>query len=637
MKNILEKKFRLAIILGMLLTLNFNCDRDISDDAVLAGFSKNGDVFIDGFSAGLEFRPFQGSLLNSFSVDTQTKFQGSASMRFDVPNVGDPDGAFAGAIFPVPDGRDLSGFDALTFWAKGSQAGTINEIGFGNDFGENKFNTAINGLNISTGWKKYIIPIPDPSRLTQEKGLFWFAEGPENGNGYTFWIDELKYEKLGTIAQPRPTVFNGQNLFQQTFIGSDLSVSGLQYTVNSANGQDITVNTAPAFFQFISSNPSVASVNENGQISVNGAGTTTISASLNGIDAIGSLTLESLGEFTSAPTPTRDPANVISIFSDAYQNVPVDFYNGFFNGDGQTTLGGAPPANFGGDNVINYTNLNFVGIGTFLNVAPVNASQMTHFHVDLNVQEAIQPGDFIRIQLINSVGNNETSGSVIINSSQLLSDEWLSLDIPLGEFTGLGPRNQLGLIFFVSDSTISNLFVDNIYYYKEVLEPTPNIDDSAATQVALPIGFESTTLNYDFVGFEGADSAIVANPDPSGINPTSRVMRTTKTAGAQFFAGTFINLNAPINFSSSKKLRMKVWSPKNGIPIRVRLENINNSVGMELDANTTTTNQWEELEWDFASFNPTAAFVRIVVFMEFIPGLPGDGSTYFFDDIQILN
>jgi hypothetical protein len=30
--------------------------------------------------------------------------------------------------------------------------------------------------------------------LTLERTYFWYAEGPENGNGYTFWIDELKYE-----------------------------------------------------------------------------------------------------------------------------------------------------------------------------------------------------------------------------------------------------------------------------------------------------------------------------------------------------------------------------------------------------------------------------------------------------------
>ena len=51
-------------------------------------------------------------------------------------------------------GRDLSGYDALTFWAKATQAGTINEIGFGNDFGENKFLVSPKNLRITTNWTK---------------------------------------------------------------------------------------------------------------------------------------------------------------------------------------------------------------------------------------------------------------------------------------------------------------------------------------------------------------------------------------------------------------------------------------------------------------------------------------------------
>ncbi|MEX0998009.1 MAG: carbohydrate-binding protein [Flavobacteriaceae bacterium] len=637
MKNRIKNNFKITLALGILAFLTLSCERDLTDEAVEARFSNNPNVFIDGFSAGLEYLPFAGSRFDAFSVDTNEKFEGTASMRFDVPNVGDPLGAFAGAIFPDFGGRDLTEYDALTFWAKATTAGTINEIGFGQDFGENKYLTTLQNLQLTTNWQKYTIPLPDPSKLTQEKGLFWYAEGPEDGNGYSFWVDEVKYEKLGTVAQPQPRIFNGEDVFQQSFIGAATSVSGLTQTFNLENGQNQTVIAAPAYFEFNSSNPGVATVSEDGNVAIIGAGTTVITATLGGVNAEGSLTLESLGEFELAPIPTRDPENVISIFSDAYTNVPVDYYNGFFNGDGQTTQGGAPPIEIGGDQIINYTELNFVGIGTFLNVPTVDATQMTHFHVDINVQESVDPGDFIRIQLINDVGGNETSGSVVFDNTVLVTNEWVSLDIPLGEFTGLGPRDQLGLIFFVSDATISNIFVDNIYYYKDVIEPSPNVDDSQATQVALPVGFESTTLTYDILGFEGADSAIIDNPDQSGINPTSRVLRTTKTQGAQFFAGTLLNLDAPIDFSSSQKFRMKVWSPKSGIPVRVRLENADNSVGFELDANTTTLNEWEELEWDFSSLNPTADLVRVVVFFEFVPDLPGDGSTYYYDDIQIID
>jgi len=643
MKNIYQMKWKNRIALGLVVLALAACERDISDDAREALFSNNPDVFIDGFSAGLDYFPFAGSKLDAFTVDTETVFEGSAAMRFDVPNVGDPDGAFAGAIFREENGgRNLTGYDALTFYAKATQAGTINEIGFGQDFGENKYQVVRNNLRLTTNWKKYSIPIPDPSVLVQERGLFWYAEGPENGDGYTFWIDNLQYEKLGTIAQQRPSIFNGEDQSQQTFIGANTTVTGLTQTSNTPNG-DITVVPAAAYFEFNSSNETVATVDTQGIITITGAGTTTITGSLNGVEAKGSLTLESLGDFTQAPTPQRDQANVISVFSDAYSNVPVDYYNGFFNADGQTTQGGAPPITINGQQVINYTNLNFVGIGTFMDVPPINASQMTHLHVDINVQEAIDAGDQLTLQLINGVQtSNETSGRKIITGQNLRRNEWVGFDIPLGEFIGLGVRNALGLLFFISNNnanvpTISNIFVDNIYFYKDVVAPSPNVDDSAATQVALPIGFESTSLTYRLAGFEGADSSVAPNPMRAGINPTARVAKSIKTNGAQFFAGTALELDAPINFSSSKKFRMKVLSPKAGIPIRVQLENAANSSRIFLDATTTTMNQWEELEWDFSGMNTSPSFVRVVVFFEFVPNRPGDGSTYYFDDLKILN
>jgi len=548
MKNSRNIHSKIALLLGLVFITSISCDRDLTEDAELAGFGSNPEVYIDGFSAGLEYLPFAGSVLNAFTVDDETKYDGTSAMRFDVPNVGDPTGAFAGAIFPDFTGRDLTAYDALTFWAKATQAGTINEIGFGTDFGENKYTAVIRGLPLTTNWRKYIIPIPDPSKLTQEKGLFGYAEGPEDGAGYTFWIDELQYEKLGTVAQPRPAIFDGEDVIQQTFIGVSNSVSGLTQTFNLGSGVNQTVITAPSYFDWTSSNPGVATIDETGVYTIVSAGTAVITGSLAGVDAVGSLTLESLGDFTPAPTPTRDPSLVISIFSDAYTNVPVDYYNGYF-APFQTTQG-QDDLNINGDNVISYTDLNFVGIGTFLNVAPINATEMTHFHADINVQEMLDPGDQLTIQLINNVGGNEISGSVILNSSQLLSNDWASFDIPLANFSGLSVRDQLGLVFFISSNssnvpTISKIFVDNIYYYEVPTTPTvaaPTPTDPEANVISLfsdaytdvpvdtwrtPWSFTNTVLNditvdgnatkeYVDLGFVGIET--IANQiDASGM------------------------------------------------------------------------------------------------------------------------
>ncbi|NTW44580.1 MAG: hypothetical protein HGB14_09160, partial [Anaerolineaceae bacterium] len=83
------KKFdylKITLLLGLLFTVS--CERDLSDEAEFATFPKTAEVFIDGFSGGLEYLPFNGSKLDAFTVDETTKYDGTASMRIDVPNFG---------------------------------------------------------------------------------------------------------------------------------------------------------------------------------------------------------------------------------------------------------------------------------------------------------------------------------------------------------------------------------------------------------------------------------------------------------------------------------------------------------------------------------------------------------------------
>jgi len=475
MKTIKNKFLKSTYTLAILLVVVIGCDREISNEAVLTTFSNNPAVFLDGFSSGLQYYPFGGSKLEAFSVDTQTKYQGTSSMRFDVPNVGDPTGAYAGAIFRDDNGgRNLTKYDALTFWIKATKSATINEIGFGQDFGENKYQASLQNLRVSTGWTKFTIPIPDPSKLIKESGLFWYAEGPENGDGYTFWVDELQFEKLGTLAQPRPKILNGVDKVEQTFIGSKVVVNGLTQTFNLENGLNQTVVTAPGYFEFTSSNPSVASVDDLGNVTITGTGTTKITATLNGIEAKGSYTLESLGDFTPAPTPTQSASNVLSIFSDAFVNQPVEYYNGYW-APFQTTQG-QDDININGDNIIKYSQLNFVGIQ--FTQPTINISDMSHFHIDIQVKDQMQSSDYLIVRLFdigsdNSFGGSDDSSAELrLTPTTLSTGNWVGYDIALRNLTTLRGKNNLAQIVFVSDATITDILVDNIYFYKVPTAPT---------------------------------------------------------------------------------------------------------------------------------------------------------------------
>lgn len=465
MKALTYTKHFSWVILAALAFSFSGCERELPEIKP-AAFPKTPYVFIDGFSGGLNYAAFGNSNPLAFQVDNDVTYNNSeASMRFEVPSVNDPAGAYAGGCFFTSVGRDLSGYTALTFWAKATQAATIDVVGFGNDLGPSTYQVTLNNLPVTTNWKKYYIPIPDPSKLTAERGMFFYSEGPENGLGYTFWIDEVKFENLGTVAHARPAILLGENQSLTSFTGINTQIDGLSATFNLPNGVDQAQNLSPAYFTFKSSDEAIATVSSTGLVSViGGPGTAIIKAKLGDAEAEGSLTVNSQGTFNAAPTPADLPANVISIFSDAYTNHPVEYYNGYW-APFQTTL--SADFQVSGNNILNYTNFNFVGIQ--FSQPTLNATAMTHLRMDLYFPNAIAAGTVFRVQLVDFGSNGAFGGgddsnhTLTLNSSGFVSQQWISIDLPLSVFTGLANRNNLAQIIF-EGTNVSNFYVDNIYF-----------------------------------------------------------------------------------------------------------------------------------------------------------------------------
>jgi len=470
MKNRKINYLRKTLLLGMVLTINLGCERDLSDEAVNASYAKTAEIFTDDFvGMGTDFYfPYGGSKPTAWSVDNTQGYNSNASMRFDVPNANDPEGSYAGAIFRVDGaGRNLTDYDALTFYIKASQGVVIAELGFGEDFFENKYMATITNVSIGTNWSKIIIPIPDASKLLQERGMFRYAAGSQGTNnfGYTFWIDDLKFEKLGTIAHGQASIMNGNNVSETTFVGVNSNVEGIISTFSMPNGTNQVVNLSTAYLEYTSSNPAVATVDSAGMITSVGPGTTVITATINGVEATGSLTINCVGTFVHAPTPQQNQANVISIFSDAYTNVPVNYYNGYWQ-PWQTTVSNDFTVN--GDNILNYTIFNFVGIE--FSSPTVNATAMTHIHLDVFIPGPIAAGRQLRVLVVDFGadgafgGGDDTRHSTTFTAPTLVSQNWISIDIPFSAMPNLASRSNLAQIILEGGDG-SVLYADNIYFY----------------------------------------------------------------------------------------------------------------------------------------------------------------------------
>jgi hypothetical protein len=634
MKNRKLINLRNAFVVGLFLTLTLGCERDFTDDVVVATFGTEGEVFTDNFiGMGSNFYfPFLNSKLDAFSVDTNEGYESSAAYRVDVPNASDPTGNYAGAILRVDGaGRDLSGYDALTFWAKASQGATLDAVGFGQDFLDNEFQVNANNFSIGTNWAKYTIPIPDPSKLTEERGVFWYAAGTQltGGNGYVIWFDDIKFENTGTVAQPRPAIVNGEDIVTDTFSGVTLPVTGLTETFNLASGLDIAVQPAPSYYVFRSSDLSVATVDSSGNVTILGPGTSVITANLGGtlntgtneieggIEAAGSLTINSLGDFDFAPVQTRDPNDVLSIFSDYYTNVPVDYYNGFWT-PGSTT--GSADFNVNGDNILNYTNFNYVG--TAMSNPTLDASEMTRFYANMYIPGEV-PSNFDFLISIEDWGPNQvdnggddTRQQIFVNASQVTANSWITIDVP---FT-LANKNNIGLIIYenINGSSLNNFYLDNVLFYKVPVNPTDAPEAPTENEVTNNVisVFSDAYTDVANDGLNNFDSGSNLSVETIASNDVLRYTNLNFT-GLEFLGANILDASA------TDTLHLDVWSPDaNELKIKLVDFGADGAFGggddteHEINLGATATNQWIPYDIplsDFVGLASTQNLAQIIL------------------------
>lgn len=631
------------ILLAGLLLFTFGCERDL-EELELATFPTAGDVFIDGFTGGMEYRAFGVSDVTAFNTDTDVTYRGTTSMRFAVPDANSPNGSFAGGAFILGSGRDLSGFNVLTFWARASQPVTVGEVGFGNYFGDNEHVTTLRNVDLTSNWQKFYIPIPDPAKLTQERGMLYYAAAPENDRGYTFWIDEVRFENLGTITRGPAVVFGGGNDALTTEVGAVITTGGTA-TFNLPQGVNQNVDFAPAYFDFNYSDPSVATTNELGLITVTGAGTTEVTATLAGEPATGMLTINSTGEAvrptTPAPTPMESADDVISLYSNVYENEPLDFLNGFW--EFSTTQ--SEEIQVDGDDIFRYSQLNFVGIqftSPTINITPTN-----RIHLDIWTPDVIEAGSEFKILLVDLGPDNSFDGTdgssheITIPASMLSSQEWITLDLPLTDFPGLTTRANLAQI--VLSGNLPNIYMDNLYFYDgepgtgggddepTVGAPTPS--QNPADVISLfSDAYTDVTVDTWRTDWSVADfmDVLVAG------NATKRYTNLS-------FVGVETTTNT-VDVSGMTHFRVDAWTPDATV-FKIKLvdfgadgvfnESGGDDVEHEITFNAPATNQW--ISYDIPLSDFTGLVTRSNMAQYIFSAEPAGGATVFLDNVYFYN
>jgi hypothetical protein len=340
---------------------------------------------------------------------------------------------------------------------------------------------------------------------------------------------------------------------------------------------------------------------------------------------------------TTAPTaPERDAETVISVFSDAYEDVAVNTFSADFS---DATFSEVTIAD---NQVLLYESLAFAGIELLgENALDLMAAGITTLHFDYwspnSVAFSVKLVDFAGDGFTEAPGN-DTEATV---GRSLPTGEWVSVDLPIGLFIGMNMTDVNQIIISSVPASESTVYLDNIYFYSGGV----TIGD---TPLDLPVTFEDDDVTYGLSDFAGAVSRIVEDP----TDPDNTVVETTKTAGAQTFAGTTLTLdlggspNDPgfataIPFTATATtMQVRVWSPTVGTPVRLKVENsADNTVSVETETNTTVAMMWDTLVFDFtneatgtATLNLASTYNKASIFFDF-GTQPADAATYYWDDV----
>ena len=142
----------------------------------------------------------------------------------------------------------------------------------------------------------------------------------------------------------------------------------------------------------------------------------------------------------------------------------------------------------------------------------------------------------------------------------------------------------------------------------------------------MPWDFES--VEPVFTTFGNSSYSVIANPDPSGINTSSKVLETVH--GNETWAGLYVDLDSPLDFSSATSIALNVWAPITG-DFRFKIENsANTNDFVEVDGSVTSANSWQEIIVDFSSAS-SGVYDRLVLF----PGWNvANAGTFYLDNIE---
>ncbi len=340
----------------------------------------------------------------------------------------------------------------------------------------------------------------------------------------------------------------------------------------------------------------------------------------------------------AAPTPPHAADSVISLFSDAYTDVTVDTWSAVWD------QANVEDVHVSENATKKYTGLAFAGIE--FTSQTVNATEMTHFHMDIWTPDETMDAAF-KVKLVDFGANGVWDGGgddsehevTITRAEGLATGEWVQLDLALEDFSGLAARGHLAQLIISGDP--NTVYVDNVYFRQGTTAPPPMAPSEAAPA---PGDHADSVISF----FSDAYTDVTvdtwsADWDQANVEDVSIAGNATKKYTALVFAGIEFT-SSTVDATGMTHFRMDIWTPDETLDAAFKVKLVDFGANGVWDgggddsehevtitrAQGLPTGEWFQLDLALADFTGLAATGHLAQLI-----ISGDPNTVFVDNVYL--
>lgn len=359
----------------------------------------------------------------------------------------------------------------VDIWTANATNVKVSPINNGTGAGEFLVNIPL----VTNGWSSVNLPKSAFVGMTWDSVFQLKFDGQAGTTPSTIYLDNIYFWKTPTTPGSDATLsdlkVNGTTI-------SGFNASVINYNVELPNG----TTTIPQITSATTTDAGATRVISQAT-ALPGSATVVVTSQNTSVTKTYTVNFLLIGPPTAAPTPpARLASDVRSIFSNAYAPISTIGYTGDDNTYNNTWCGANTTlVQVAGNDTHKVTGLGCEGI-TFID-GRFNATSFTHFHMDIYTDTATLDKSF-NVKFSNWNGGTGEANAIeySVNNSNFLTNPnpgtWISLDIPLTNFTPINGANRNDIVQFVISSDLGTVYYDNLYLHKNTVLGTSNFEIS---------------------------------------------------------------------------------------------------------------------------------------------------------------